>query len=224
MRLKSSALQVVSRRRAVCFHFRSICSRLLFPLMNILRLIYYIDSSSNVHEKILNFTHDSDTFQKMVKSCFFRRFYAVYLHSFLFAFLPFLYLRSSCPCEQKSTSRPGLHSGRDVRIEDSIAAVASAFLGLGEAVKPHFGSFYIVCILPFVCARLRLHIPFNLRLSLQHRVNHGRQLNLHQLGGAVQALAHAPWCCGTRGTSEWQPGRLPCRKEHRAASGPPAWC
>ena len=144
MRLKSSALQVVSRRRAVCFHFRSICSRLLFPLMNILRLIYYIDSSSNVHEKILNFTHDSDTFQKMVKSCFFRRFYAVYLHSFLFAFLPFLYLRSSCPCEQKSTSRPGLHSGRDVRIEDSIAAVASAFLGLGEAVKPHFGSFYIV--------------------------------------------------------------------------------
>ena len=62
-----------------------------------------------------------------------------------------------------------------MRIEDSIAAVASAFLGLGEAVKPHFGSFYIVCTLPFVCARLRLHIPFNLRLSLQHRVNHGRQ-------------------------------------------------
>lgn len=108
MRLKSSALQVVSRRRAVCFHFRSICSRLLFPLMNILRLIYYIDSSSNVHEKILNFTHDSDTFQKMVKSCFFRRFYAVYLHSFLFAFLPFLYLRSSCPCEQKKHIPPGL--------------------------------------------------------------------------------------------------------------------
>ena len=78
-----------------------------------------------------------------------------------------------------------------MRIADSIAAVASAFLGLGEAVKPHFGSFYIVCTLPFVCARLRLHIPFNLRLSLQHRVNHGRRraVAADEAGGKQHAEA-----------------------------------
>lgn len=108
MRLKSSALQVVSRRRAVCFHFRSICSRLLFPLMNILRLIYYIDSSSNVHEKNLNFTHDSDTFQKMVKPCFLASFLCGLPAQFFLCFLAFFVPLLFVPLRAKKHIPPGL--------------------------------------------------------------------------------------------------------------------
>ena len=108
MRLKSSALQVVSQRRAVCFHFRRICSRLLFPLMNILRLIYYIDSSSNVHEKILNFTHDSDTFQKMVKPCFLLSFLCGLSAQFFLCFLAFFVPLLVVPLRAKKHIPPGL--------------------------------------------------------------------------------------------------------------------
>ena len=174
-----------------------------------LRLIYYIDSSSNVHEKILNFTHDSDTFQKMVKPCFLLSFLCGLPAQFSLCFLAFFVPLLFVPLRAKSTSRPGLHSGRDVLIEDSIAVVASAFLGIGEAVKPHFGSFYIVCTLPVVCARLRLHIPSNLRLSLQHRVNHGRQNadggKGHADVGAFRPAQSIPSVLPTAAAVPWPP-------------------
>ncbi len=148
VRLKSSALQVVSRRRAVCFHFRSICSPAFISIDEYLRLIYYIDSSSNVHEKILNFTHDSDTFQKMVKPCFLLSFLcglpAQFFLCFLAFFVPLLFVplrahpaRACIPVEMCVSRIPLL----PWRLRSSA----------WEAVKPHFGSFYIVCTLPFIC-------------------------------------------------------------------------
>ncbi len=58
----------VPPHRAVWFFIRGFFPGFLLP--NILRLIYFTYSAPNVHEKILNFPHNSDIFQKMVKPRF----------------------------------------------------------------------------------------------------------------------------------------------------------
>lgn len=98
-------------RRTEPFDFSPGASSPAFLLPNILRLIYFTYSAPNVHEKILNFSHNSDIFQKMVKSCFRSLFLlglpAQFPLCFLALFCGFAVF-CSCPLQTKTHIPSGL--------------------------------------------------------------------------------------------------------------------